>query len=97
MTNKIINTSIKISTLAVAVLAVFNLIGSNLLATQGGELSQVLAKTAAVKKQNTVLANQIAQQSSLATLDAWAQTQGFVQINQPIALTTPAPVAYVAQ
>lgn len=90
-----LNTSLKIGTVTVAIFAILNLIGANLLATQGEQLSQIYDQTGQIKKENAILANDIAAETSLASLESWADARGFVKISKPIALTTPAPVAYL--
>lgn len=89
-----LNQTIKLSLLAVITLAVLNLIGSNLLATGGRELNDLNHEYQTLKKENAYLKNQIASQNSLSSLETWADDHGFVKIQKPIALTTPAPVAF---
>lgn len=92
-----VNLTFKISLATLFVLVIANLIGSNLLATGGSELQSVNHEYQTLQKENSYLKNQIAQASSLNNLEVWAETHGYVKISNPLALTAPAPVAYVAQ
>jgi len=93
MIAKITNPLLKLSAVTVGTLAIFNLVGSNLLATQGHELTKTYSQTQLIKKENIRLTNEIAHQSSLASLETWADEHSFIKIDKPIALATPAPVA----
>jgi hypothetical protein len=89
--------SLKITGSIVVVLAVLNLIGSNLLATKGHEVEKLTQQTQSLQKENSYLGNQIATKSSLSYIEEQALTLGFQKISQPIALTAPAPVAMLTR
>lgn len=99
MINKIksLHLSYKITGSLVVVLAIFNLIGSNLLATRGEEVDLITTQTLTLEKENVHLSNQIARLSSLSYIEEKANSLGFEKISKPIALTPPAPVAYLSQ
>ncbi len=99
MINKLknIHLSLKLTGALVVVLAVSNLVGSNLLATRGHEVETLTIKAKTLQKENSYLSNQIAKFSSLSYIENQANTQGFQKINSPVALTTPAPVAYLSR
>lgn len=94
MKNKI-NLSLKITYALVVVLAVLNIVGSNLLATQGSELEQIRQKTTRLESQNQSLTNRIAGYSSLSYLEKKAKDHNFLKISQPLALKGVTPVAYL--
>lgn len=85
--------SLKLTGMIVVVLALFNLVGSNLLATRGHELESLTKETLLLQKENTNLQNQVASYSSLSRIEAAALALGFQKISSPIALTAPEPVA----
>lgn len=97
MTKPSLNTILKINFIVVITLAILNLVGTNLLATQGQQLNQIYAQTNQIRKENVALANDIAKESSLLALETWADSRGFVKVDKPLALTTPAPVAYLSR
>ena len=98
MINKIQNLhpSLKLTGGLVVVLAILNLVGTNLLATKGHELEQLTQQSISLQKENAILSNQVASLSSLSYIEEKATQLGFEKINKPIALTTPAPVAYLS-
>lgn len=91
--NKYLNISLKITAALVVVLAILNIVGTNLLATQGQELEQIHQKTLQLENENQIIANKIAHYSSLSYLENKAQDKGFIKISQPLALKDIAPVA----
>lgn len=93
--NKPLNLSLKITAALVVVLAVLNIVGTNLLATQGQELEQIHQKTLQLENENQILSNKIAHHSSLSYLEDQAQEKGFIKISKPLALKDIAPVAYI--
>ncbi len=94
---KTLNLSLKITGSLIVVLGLLNLIGSNLLATKGHQLETLTTQTIALEKENTILNNQISQYSSLSYVQSQAEALGFEEINKPIALTPPAPVALLTR
>ncbi len=97
ITEKLTNLSLKIGLVSVFILAILNLVGSNFLATQGNEVQQLQQQTAQLRKENIRLKNQVAEVSSLANLEIWADSKGFIKISQPLALSAASPVAYLSQ
>ncbi len=93
--DKHLNISLKITAALVVVLAILNIIGTNLLATQGQELEQIHQKTLQLENENQILANKIAHCSSLSYLEEQAKEKGFIKISKPLALKDIAPVAYI--
>ena len=93
--DKHLNLSLKITAALVVVLAILNIVGTNLLATQGQELEQIHQKTLQLENENQILANKIAHFSSLSYLEEQAQEKGFIKISKPLALKDIAPVAYI--
>jgi len=82
---------VKVKVLVVFTLIFFSLVGAQLvfannLATDGPKISDVYSQIDQLQAQNTQLEMQIAQNSSLATLQKEAQSQGFVQ---PTKVITP--------
>lgn len=95
--NRYLNLTYKFTFILTILLAAVNLIGSNLLSTHGQTLETTNQELVSIRKENLYLTAQIAQNSSLSTISLKAQGLGFVTIDKPLALSTPAPVAYVAQ
>ncbi len=95
MINRIknIHPSLKATGCLVVLLAVFNLIGSNLLATRGHEVEKLSVETLSLQKENTHLTNQISQLSSLSYIESQASLHGFQKINKPVVVTSSSPVA----
>lgn len=94
--NKLLNICLKTTFSLVACLVIITLVASNLLATKGHELAQLRTQTQQISSKNSQIKNQIANETSLNELENWAIENGFIKISTPIALTTPAPVAYVS-
>lgn len=92
-----LNQTIKLVTIVVVLLGAANLIGTNLLATQGNELENLSMQTMNLEKDNLHLKNQISQSTSLAYVEQKANELGFVEINQTLAISGSIPVAYVAE
>lgn len=92
MNQNIIKTT-KIIYVTALFLGLVNLVASNVLATQGQELSSLNNEAIELQKENQYIKNTISKQTSLAELEKWADENGFVKVSDPIALTTPAPVA----
>lgn len=88
---------IKIIAGLVVVTGLANLVFTNILAGGGGELAQVNQQTLELYKDNHYLRTQIAQKTALALIEERARELGFVAISGTLAISTPAPVAYVAQ
>lgn len=87
----------KIVILLVVLLGAANLITTNILATGGGELSDISQQSINLQKENMILKNKIAEHSSLSAISSQAEILGFVPISNTISIATPAPVAYVAK
>jgi len=80
---------------AVLVLAILNLVGSNILATKGTELNQINHQIYQQTRQNEYLEQLIAEHTSLSRIQALADDLGFVAVQKPVALASSAPVAYI--
>ena len=92
---KKLNSILKISLTMLVVLAFTNLIATNLISTKGQDLSQTNQEILALEKDNTYLENQIASETSLASLEVWAIDNQFVKISDPLTLPTSSSVAYL--
>lgn len=77
-----------------AVLAGVNLFVSNQLSTQGEVLAEINSEVTMLDKESIFLRQQIADASSLASLDQRAQNLGYVPINHPLALSKTPSVAF---
>lgn len=86
---------LKVIGTTIVILALLNLVGSNILATKGSELTKINQQIYQAQRQNDYLSQKIASHTSLSKIQAKAQELGFVSVSQPVALTTPAPVAYI--
>lgn len=95
--NKPLDFSLKFTAALAIILAILNIVGTNLLATQGQELEKLNQKTIQLRNQNQILTNKISHFSSLSYLEEKAREQGFVKITQPLALKDAAPVAFVSR
>jgi len=77
----------------VAILSLFNLVGTNALATQGVVLNDTVKKTQDLIKANQQLLYEINQLSNLETIHQQAENQGFYNLKSVVLLPAPAPVA----
>lgn len=87
----------QLTIILVVLLAIANIISTNVLATGGQELKTINEQTINYQKDNLYLKNKIAEVGALSYLETKAKNLGFISINQTIAIVTPAPVAYVAK
>ena len=92
-----LNHLLKTTYLLVVVLGLGNLIATNVLATSGRQMESLSQQTVQLDKDNLYLRNQIAQITSISRLEEQAVTLGYQPISRTLAVTTPAPVAYVTQ
>lgn len=67
---------------------------STLLVTGGIDLNDLQSQTIALQKENTLLKEQIYEQSSLLAIKERAEKVGFTNENSHLVLTAPVPVAY---
>lgn len=76
----------------VIVLAVLQVMMTNILSTDGAQLSELQAQVSKYKRENALLNEKILQTSALTTVAEKATQQGFVPSSQTY-LSTPLPLA----
>ena len=77
----------------VIILSVVRVTLVNNLSTTGVELSQMQDQISSYQKQNVLLKEKYLQMASLTNLEKKAEKLGFVEVNTPIYLTSPMPLA----
>lgn len=82
---------------SVVVLALANVVATNLLATGGYELDQYAAEAARLEKDNLRLSSEIAGLQSLSSVETRAHDLGFVSITKTLSIAGAAPVAFVGR
>jgi len=60
-------------------LAIFNLVGTNVLSTQGFAVSEVETKTMSLEKENHQLSVKIEEATTLGSLQKFAEDRGFIR------------------
>lgn len=74
-------------------LATANLIGTNVLATRGFDLSNVESKTFAFEKENHELQVKIEESTQLVSMEKTAVSRGFTRANAIVFVSTPPATA----
>ena len=82
-----------ISLVALFAVATANLVGTNVLATKGFDLSTVEQKTLALEKENHDLQVKIEESTQLKTLESTATSNGFVRTSAIVFMPTPPATA----
>lgn len=80
----------------VGALAIANIVLSAKIATTGEELKALEEQASIIRKENQLLEQQVLEEHSLTSLAATAESLGFVEKPETIALTPDAPVALSA-
>lgn len=75
------------------VVALINLVSTNILSTQGISVSQSEAEILSLEKQNHFLSVKIEESTKLSGIEQLAKKQGFVRVNNLVFAPTPATVA----
>lgn len=75
------------------VVALVNLVSTNILSTQGISVSQSEAEILNLEKQNHFLSVKIEESTKLSDIEQLAKKQGFVRVNNLVFAPTPATVA----
>ncbi len=78
--------------IVVIVLAVLQVMMTNMLSTDGAQLSELQAEVSRYKRENALLSEKILQASSLTTISEKATEQGFASTAQTY-LSAPLPLA----
>ncbi|HVZ58182.1 MAG TPA: hypothetical protein VG935_00300 [Patescibacteria group bacterium] len=74
-------------------LSIVQVIAANSISTTGIQLSRIEDQIASVKKENTIIREQVLTLSALTTIASEASEMGFVQSKSPLVVTQPLPLA----
>lgn len=90
-----LNRAIGFTAIAVCVLGLINLVGTNSLATQGVVLDQIARETDKITKENQLLEQQIGKISNLSYIESTASQLGFVRVKTSLIITGSEAVAAI--